>query len=112
MCPQGCAFQAEEENEKVLEVSGNTCPRGKKYAIQEITAPMRNIATSVKVENGELPLASVRLTGSIPKSKIFRAMDEIRKICVKAPVKTGDIVIENLLETGESVIITKTIHKI
>ncbi|HIY62515.1 MAG TPA: DUF1667 domain-containing protein [Candidatus Mediterraneibacter stercoripullorum] len=112
MCPQGCSLQADEENGKVLKVSGNTCPRGKEYAIQEITAPMRNIATSVKVENGELPLASVRLTGPIPKSKIFSAMDEIRKICVKAPVKTGDIVIENLLGTGENVIITKDINKL
>lgn len=45
MCPQGCSLQADEENGKVLKVSGNTCPRGKEYAIQEITAPMRNIAT-------------------------------------------------------------------
>lgn len=74
MCPLGCDLRAEtgqgpERNE--ITVTGNTCKKGKEYAIQELTDPQRNIATSVLVTGGELPLASVRLTRPIPKNRIF-----------------------------------------
>ena len=111
MCPQGCRLEAEEEEGKVLAVQGNACPRGKEYAVQEITAPMRNIATSVLIRNGELPLASVRLTGPIPKKDIFPAMELIRSVCLDAPVKIGDVAVRDILGTGQDVIITKNVQK-
>lgn len=111
MCPQGCSLEAELEDGQVREVRGNGCPKGKQYAIQEALSPMRNIATSVLVDGGELQLASVRLSAPIPKEDIFKAMEEIRKIRVSAPVSIGQKVIENLLGTGSDVIITKNVGK-
>ena len=62
MCPMGCSLEAEVLPEgRVEKVTGNNCKRGKEYAVREVTNPVRNIASSVLVENGELPLASVRL---------------------------------------------------
>lgn len=111
MCPQGCGLTVEMEDGRAAAVSGYTCPRGKEYGLQEAQDPRRNIATSVLVDGGELPLASVRLTAPIPKKDIFRAMDEIRKIRVKAPVSIGQKVITNLLGTEADVIITKNVKK-
>ena len=114
MCPMGCDLTAEiEENgqEKIITVRGNTCPRGKEYALQELTNPKRNIATSVLVEGGELPLASVRLDRPIPREKIFEVMEEIKKHTLKAPVKAGQIVIENVLGLGSNVMVTKNVKE-
>lgn len=78
---------------------------------QELTDPKRNIATSVLVERGELPLASVRLTAPIPKARIFDAMDEIRKCRLTAPVKAGTVVIKGILGLDADVIVTKNVEK-
>ncbi len=70
---------------------------------------MRNIATSILVEGGEMPLASVRLSAPIPKAKIFDVMNEIRKVKRTAPVHEGEVVIENVLGLGSNVIVTRTV---
>ena len=49
MCPLGCSLEVTEENGQVLEVKGNTCPKGREYAVQEVTAPMRNIASYIRI---------------------------------------------------------------
>ncbi len=109
MCPQGCDIQAELEGNKVISISGNKCPRGKEYVTQEIENPMRNIATSVLVDGGELPLASVRLTKPVPKDCIFPVMAEIKKVRLTAPVQEGDVVISHVLGLDSDVIATKTV---
>ena len=91
-------------------ISGNRCPRGAEYVIQEIENPMRNIATSILVEGGELPLASVRLTRPVPREKLFAVMEEIKTVKVSAPVREGEIVISDVLGLGSDVMVTKTVE--
>lgn len=110
MCPQGCEITAKTAEQ--ITVSGNKCPKGEAYVRQELTNPMRNIATSILVEGGELPLASVRLTSPIPKARIFDVMAEIRKVTRRAPVYEGEVVITNVLGLGSDVIVTKTVETI
>lgn len=111
ICPNGCDIQADVENGKILSITGNICPKGESYVEQELTDPRRNIATSILVKNGELPLASVRLTNPIPKGEIGKAMEEIRKISLEAPVKAGTIVISEILGYESDVIVTKTVER-
>ena len=105
MCPQGCEITA-EGSEAPYSITGNKCKRGHEYVEQELVNPMRNIATSILVEGGEMPLASVRLSAPIPKAKIFDVMNEIRKVKRTAPVHEGEVVIENVLGLGSNVIVT------
>lgn len=113
ICPNSCEIEAqyEEQDGKVIvtKVTGNTCKRGEDYVRQELTDPRRTITSSVLVLGGELPLASVRLTGPIPKAKIFDAMKEIRKISVKAPVKAGTVLIHDLFGYDSDLIVTKSV---
>ncbi len=111
MCPRGCDIRAElAENGELLSVTGNFCPKGKTYVTQELTAPMRNIATSVLVEGGELPLVSVRLTKPIPKDRIFEAVQAIHSLRLTAPVQAGTVLIRDLLGLGSDVIATRTVE--
>lgn len=109
VCPVGCDMEAEIDHHTVKNISGNKCPKGKTYVENEIHNPMRTIATSVYVINGEIPLVSVRVDQPIPKKEIFNVMEVIKKVQVKAPVKMGDIIIENINGLGVNVIATKTI---
>lgn len=111
ICPNGCSIEAEVREGEVLSIERALCPKGKDYVRQELTNPQRNIATSVLVSGGELPLASVRLTRPIPKERLFDAMEEIKKIELEAPVKAGSVVIAGILGYDSDVIVTKTVER-
>lgn len=112
VCPNGCELYAKSDaNGRVVTVEGAMCARGKEYAKQECFDPHRNIATSVIVEGGELPLASVRLTNPIPKRCIFEVMDAIHACRLSAPVQVGQVVLSNVLGLDTNVIVTRAVEK-
>jgi CxxC motif-containing protein len=110
ICPSGCEIEAAIEGTHVLGIQGATCQRGIEYVQNELINPQRNIATSVLVVGGCLPLASVRLTKAIPKNRIFDVMDEIKKVKLLAPVKVNQVIIKNVLNLNSDVIITKNVN--
>ncbi|QEK12912.1 DUF1667 domain-containing protein [Crassaminicella thermophila] len=109
VCPNSCELVAEIEGKEIKSIEGALCKRGDEYVVQEIKDPKRTIATSVKVIDGEIPLASVRTTKPIPKDKIFEVMEEIKKVKVQAPVQINQVIIENVLNLGSDIIITKSV---
>lgn len=113
LCPNGCEINATLDEDGIIRsIEGSSCQKGTVYVQQEIYNPRRNIATSVKVIGGELPLLSVRLTKAIPKEKILEVMAEIKKVVLQAPVSLGDVIIPNVLELGADVIATKDVPRI
>ena len=48
MCPMGCEMTVTLENGKFAGVTGNSCPRGAKYAETEVTDPRRMLTTTVR----------------------------------------------------------------
>ena len=108
VCPNGCEMTVEKLDGK-LDVQGALCKRGIRYAEQEITNPMRTISTSVLVEDGEFPLASVRLTKPVPKSYIFDIMDQIESVRLSAPAHIGQVVLKNVCGCDSDVIVTKNV---
>ncbi|WP_027626040.1 DUF1667 domain-containing protein [Clostridium lundense] len=108
-CPMGCNLQVELERKKVTKVTGNICPRGKAYAEKECTNPTRIVTSSVKVENGQVDMTSVKTESDIPKDKIFECMKCIRRVKIKAPVEIGQVIIENVAGTNVNVISTRKV---
>ena len=104
VCPIGCQLCATIEDGVVTEVTGNTCPRGKQYAIDECTNPVRTITTTARTSNGGV--IPVKTDRPVPKSLMFECMEEINRAAVSLPAQIGDVVIENLLNTGANVVVT------
>lgn len=94
VCPLGCAVEVKVEDGRVIGVTGHTCPRGKEWAIQEITNPKRVVMSVVPVKGGALPTVSVKTAEPVPKEKIPELMKFLAKLRLKAPVKIGDVVAE------------------
>lgn len=111
ICPNGCDITAEYEGTQVAKITGATCPKGEDYVRQELTDPQRNIATSVPVEGGELPLTSVRLNRPIPKARIFPVMEAIRTVKLQAPVAIGQVALADVCGLGADVIVTKNVAR-
>ena len=106
ICPRGCRMVAERGENGII-VSGNACKRGEEYAIAEMTAPKRTVTSIVRVSNREDTMVSVKTKDPIPKENIFDVMEKIRSVSVEAPVKIGDVIIENLY--GTCIIATKDV---
>ncbi|PRX27163.1 CxxC motif-containing protein [Orenia metallireducens] len=110
-CPMGCDLNVEVIDEEIKKVEGNRCPRGVEYAKAEYFNPTRVLPTTAKVKGGILPLVPVKTAKPIPKGLLEKAMREIAKVELEAPVKLGDIVIKNVLDTGVDVVATRDLAK-
>ena len=108
-CPLGCPLTVEMEGNEVKSVAGNTCPRGDAYAKKELTNPTRIVTSTVRVAGGRLAMVSVKTENDIPKGKIFECVKALKDVEVTAPVKIGDVIVENVAGTGVNVIATKNV---
>ena len=106
-CPKGCHLKVDDE----LNVTGNTCPRGKKYAINEITCPKRVITSTCVIKSKLVSRLPVMSENELPKEKMFDVVKEIAKLRLEAPIKCRDVVIENVCDTGVNIIATRTIEE-
>ncbi len=96
VCPTGCLVHVENINGELI-LEGHTCKRGEEYAREEFIAPKRILTTTIRVENGFLPLIPVRSDRPIPKDRLRDTLKEIAQTVANAPIKMGDILIENVL---------------
>ena len=108
-CPLGCHLKVDDTDKNNIIVTGNTCPRGKMYGINEVTHPKRMVTSSIYVNNGDISMVSVKTSEAIDKEKIFDVLNEIKNISLEAPVHTGDIIIKNVLNTNVDIIATKDV---
>lgn len=106
VCPNGCRLHGILTEEGELEVTGNRCVRGKAFAGTELTNPTRSLTTTVKTIYEDLPYLPVRTDGEIPKHAITSALGELQGITVDSRLQCGDIVCQDLADTGVNVIAT------
>ncbi len=104
-CPIGCRLEIDIDNDYT--VTGNQCNRGIDYGKQELISPTRIVTTTVKIKGALHKRLPVKTEQPIPKELIFKCMNEINKVVVISPIKTGDIILENILNTKINVVATR-----
>ncbi len=110
VCPVGCRLLVLDE-EGSIKVKNNNCTRGIDYAVKEITSPERVVPSTVKIKGSFLKRLPVKTDKAVAKELIFEIMKEINKVEVTAPIKLGDIIIENILNTKANIVATRTMQK-
>lgn len=108
-CPIGCALVVELKGKEVISVSGNTCKIGENYGKKECTNPTRVVTSSVFVTGGEIAVLPVKTEKDIPKDLIYDCVKALKNVVVKAPISIGDVVLENILNTGVNIVATKNV---
>ena len=106
ICPRGCSMTACVQGEQVT-VTGNTCPKGEEYAINECLHPVRTVTATVRVANRSNTMVSVKTETPVPKAQMLEVMAALRKTAVNAPLAIGDIIMYNVC--GSNIIVTKEI---
>ena len=97
VCPRGCQLTVELDGKNVISVSGNICKRGKTYAENECTNPMRTVTTTAKTADGGV--VAVKTETTIPKEKMFECMEKINSVVASLPVKIGDVILPDVCGT-------------
>ncbi len=108
-CPIGCRLKVDVKNRKV---SGNSCKRGELYGLSEATNPVRLVTSVVKVKNGKEKLVPVKTSLPIKKDLNFECIKIIKNTVVSAPIKLGDVIVKNILNTGANLVATKNIESV
>lgn len=108
MCPLGCEMTVTIEDGAVTGVTGNTCPRGPKYAHDEVVAPKRMLTSTVRVNGGLLPLVPVVSKTTLPKERILDCAAALRQVIVEAPVSEGQVIVENILGLGVDIVASRS----
>ena len=111
-CPMGCPLELEHEDDEIIEVAGNDCNRGAKYAKQEFSDPRRSLSTTVSISGAVWRRLPVKTTGQVPKHRVMEAARAIHEVRCRAPVEVGQVILEGLLgEVGLDVIATRSMEK-
>lgn len=106
-CPKGCRLEIDDQ----MNVTGNSCPRGAKYAVLEMTAPKRMLTSTVIIKSSLVSRLPVISSEPIPKERIFDVMEALNRVVVYPPVTCKDVVISNVCDLNIDMIATRTIEK-
>lgn len=104
-CPKGCHLKVDENNNYA--VTGNNCEKGIEYGQKELKNPTRVIPTTVKIKGASHRRLPVKTDKDISKNLIFDAIKLLDNIELESPIKTGDIIYENILGTGVNFVATR-----
>ena len=111
ICPLGCRLIIEHSEGAIESIEGFQCEKGREYAVEELLNPLRTLTTTIRIRNGAVPLVSVKTDKPVPKGKLFEVMDAISEVEVGAPVKIGDVLIENVVCLDVDIVATKNVER-
>jgi len=111
VCPLSCEVELVEEDGEILEVKGNHCNLGENYAIDEFTNPVRILTTTVRVEDGVLPVLPVRSDKPVPKRLMEEIVKMLNAVKAKAPIRCGNIICENVFDTGINIVASRDLRE-
>ena len=101
VCPRGCTLHVDETT---FQVTGNFCPRGAQFGAQEVQDPQRTLTTTLILEGAAGKRLPVKTDRTIPKSVMAACAAATNGIVAIAPVKAGDVIVENIFGTGANLI--------
>jgi CxxC motif-containing protein len=113
VCPLGCKLKImkDDASQGGYVVEGNTCFRGVDYGIKEMTSPTRVLTSTVHISDASVKRLPVKTAGPIPKPFLKQAMEIVNQVEVKAPITVGQVIINNVLDTGVDIVASRSMFK-
>jgi len=109
ICPLACRIKLTTEGEKIINITGYRCSKGKEHAIQEFKCPKRILTTTIKTTDTNQPLLPIRSSEPIPKKILSECMVLLASKKVNPPIKVDDVIVKNILNTGVDIIATQNL---
>lgn len=110
VCPKGCHLTVRDESDG-YSIEGNDCEKGYDYAMKEMENPTRVITSTVKIEGAHICRLPVKTASDIPKGMVKDAVVLLKDVVVQAPVKVGDVIYDDILDTGVPFVATRSLDR-
>jgi len=110
VCPKGCKVTVTNQD-GVYTTTGNACSRGNVYAIQETIAPKRILTSTIKINGASHQRCPVVSSAPIAKQDLFKALACLENIEVDAPVTMNTVVVQNVINSGVDILISRSMEK-
>ncbi|MFO7849051.1 MAG: DUF1667 domain-containing protein [Spirochaetia bacterium] len=127
VCPIGCRLKVEvkqapysgkdtlsgntaDSESPEVSVSGNKCPRGEAYALEEVLAPKRTVTATCRVTGSNIVRrVPVKTDSALPVEHIDNLLSQLYTLELEAPISIGTTVIENVGGTRIDVLTTRSV---
>jgi CxxC motif-containing protein len=110
-CPLGCIVKLTLDHENnVINVAGNKCKEGEKFAVNELRNPVRVLTATVLTQQSIQPLLPVKTDKPIDKKLLRQSMLLLAKVRTKPPIRMGDVIVSNLLNTKANIVATRDLQ--
>ncbi|GEM_PF-328311 len=112
MCPVGCEIEIiSDESGNIVDIKGGLCERGKVYALERMNRKAQILTTTVSLSEpvGQVRVVPVKSLEPVDVSDMRDAIRALKEITIKPPVKAGDVIAENVLGKGITVVATRSI---
>ncbi|WP_206427384.1 DUF1667 domain-containing protein [Clostridium rectalis] len=110
-CKKECIISMDWDND-YFEVKGHECEDGLDYAKEERINNKGIFTTLIRIKGANCNVIPVKSSEPIDKGLWVECSKALSMLHVGAPIKIGDIVCHNLLNTGVDIICVKNIDKI
>jgi CxxC motif-containing protein len=113
VCPQGCllAVQTAEEADDEIRVENNRCLRGMEFAVKELKDPERTLTSTLRVNNGTMPLVSIRSDAPVKKTELKDLITYFDDITINAPVSGGKTLFSAIGKNSVNIIATCSVER-
>lgn len=112
MCPVGCEIEViTDDNGNIVDIRGGLCERGRNYAIERMKRKAQVLTTTLRLSKpvGQVRVVPVKTLEPVDISDMRDVVRALKEITVHPPVKAGDVIAENLLGKGITVVATRSI---
>lgn len=113
-CSDKCVISIDTygENEDCIEIKGNKCEKEIELAKREKDNNKDIFTTIIRIKGSDnYNVVPVKSNKPIDKSLWIKCSKALSMLHVGAPIKIGDVVCHNLLNTGVDIVCTKNINK-
>jgi CxxC motif-containing protein len=110
ICPKSCLLSVREVNGEIR-VGNNRCRRGAEFAVKELRDPERTLTSTMRVNNGALPLVSIRGERPVKKTELKDLVKYLDGLTVDAPVSSGQVLFSAIGKNGVNIIATRSVEE-
>lgn len=110
-CNKQCILEV-EAYDKILDITGNECSVGIDYANYDLNNQKKIFTSLVRIKgSNKFNVLPVKSSEPIDKRIWIECSKALSRIYVGPPIKLGDIVCKNILNTGVDILSCRTITR-
>jgi CxxC motif-containing protein len=111
ICPVGCELEV-SGNGNEWQVQHHRCAKGIDYARKEVSAPERELTSTVALRGSVLEKRlPVRLDRPIARGLVLPVVAVIREAVARVPVEMGDLILGDVLGLGVNLIASRSVRE-